>query len=107
MLKIVIDTNVIVAALLKPYSNPALIVSLIFQDLLTLCLSKGIFAEYQGVLKRAKFKQLDQSSLKKFWPRLKKKAHWITPTVSVEMLPGWADEYPLTLFSRLQMPVCR
>jgi putative PIN family toxin of toxin-antitoxin system len=86
MLKIVLDTNVIVSALLKSESNPALIVSLVFQDQLTLCLSKDIFVEYQGVLKRLKFKDLDQGSLKKLWTRLKNKALWVSPTVTLKMI---------------------
>jgi len=43
MLKVVVDTNVIVSALLKPESNPAIIVSLILHGRIKLCLSKAIY----------------------------------------------------------------
>jgi putative PIN family toxin of toxin-antitoxin system len=57
MLKITIDTNVIVSVLLKHDSNPAMIVALILQGQIRFCLSKEIFEEYQGVLKRPKFRK--------------------------------------------------
>ncbi|MBS3906904.1 MAG: PIN domain-containing protein, partial [Syntrophaceae bacterium] len=46
MLRIVVDTNVVVSALLKPQSNPALTLSLFIQGDCTVCLSKEIFTEY-------------------------------------------------------------
>lgn len=88
MLKIVADTNVIVSALLSPEGNPALILSLILGDSLILCLSKEIFAEYQGVLARPKFKDLDQANLKRLWVGLKKKALWVAPSVSLKQIPA-------------------
>jgi predicted nucleic acid-binding protein len=42
MLKLVIDTNVVISALLKQESNPALIMSLIPRGIRTLCLTEKI-----------------------------------------------------------------
>ncbi|MEW6381353.1 MAG: PIN domain-containing protein [bacterium] len=47
MLKIVVDTNGVVSAFLKPYSNPALILALIAQQEVNLCLSRNILTEYR------------------------------------------------------------
>ena len=60
MLKLVIDTNVVISALLKPESNLALIISLILRGDCKLCPTEEIFAEYEGVLGRDKFKNLDK-----------------------------------------------
>jgi len=45
--KVVLDTNVIVSAFLKPESNPVLILSLFSEDYLTICLSQEILVEYR------------------------------------------------------------
>lgn len=86
MLKVVVDTNVIVSALLKPYSNPALILSLITQKQLNLCLSAVIFNEYKEVLGYSKFKQLDQEKVKKLLAQLKKDAIMVAPMVSINII---------------------
>jgi uncharacterized protein len=54
-LKAVIDTNVLVSALLKDNSLPAFILALVRRGTITLCLSTEIFDEYKTVLKRDKF----------------------------------------------------
>ncbi len=59
MLRVVLDTNVLVSALLKPDSLPELVVSLILGKRVRLCLSHPIFTEYQEVLGRKKFQKLD------------------------------------------------
>jgi uncharacterized protein len=79
MLKIVVDTNVIVSALIKTQSNPALIVSLIFDTRVKFCLSDDIWDEYQGVLARPKFQALDRGAVARILTGLKKKALWVKP----------------------------
>ena len=51
----VIDTNVLVSALLKRNSVPDLIIGLVFNDLIVPVLNKDIEKEYQAVLSRGKF----------------------------------------------------
>ncbi|MBT3256329.1 MAG: putative toxin-antitoxin system toxin component, PIN family [Deltaproteobacteria bacterium] len=54
-MKVVLDTNIIVSAFLKPRSKPARILRLILQgDLFIIC-NEHILAEYLEVLKRPKF----------------------------------------------------
>lgn len=55
-MKVVLDTNVLVSALLKPYSKPATILSLILNHKLTICCDTRIMQEYREVLTRPKFK---------------------------------------------------
>lgn len=58
MLKVVIDTNVLVSALLKDNSPPAFILALLRKRKMSLCLSKAIFEEYRAVMNREKFQHI-------------------------------------------------
>jgi putative PIN family toxin of toxin-antitoxin system len=80
MIKLVLDTNVLVSALLKPHSPPALVVSLVLQGTCKLCLSDAIFTEYQGVLARDKFKQLKPANVNHLLSLLKQHALWVEPS---------------------------
>ena len=51
----VIDTNVLVSALLKEESNPRKIIDLVFQDKIISIITHEILSEYKEVLKRKKF----------------------------------------------------
>ena len=84
MLKLVIDTNVVISALLKPESNPALIMSLILRGDYRLCVTEKIYSEYEEVSARGKFKKLDQASVKEFLFRLKSRALWVVPKVTID-----------------------
>ena len=62
MLKIVLDTNVLVSGLLSPFNKPADILRLIVAGQLQLCVDARILAEYREVLYRPKF-QFDRSRI--------------------------------------------
>ena len=85
MLKIVIDTNVLVSALLKDRSLPAFILALIRRRQVVLCLSKEIFAEYEGVLNRDKF-GLIRKEVGQLLANLKKEALWFVPKERIDMI---------------------
>lgn len=55
-MKIVLDTNVLVAGLLSPFGPCAQIVRMVSSGELTLCLDARILSEYDEVLHRPKFK---------------------------------------------------
>ena len=54
-MKIVLDTNVLVSGLIKPYDTPARILGSILNQELTLVLDTRILSEYRVVLMRPKF----------------------------------------------------
>lgn len=54
-MKIVLDTNVLVSAFLKPRSKPARIMRLVLQGDIQIIVNEHILAEYLEVLKRPKF----------------------------------------------------
>jgi len=86
MLKVVIDTNVLVSALLKPDSVPELILSLILEGEIVLCLSEPIAAEYEEVLKREKFKKLNQRKVRELLSRLRSLAQWVAPKIHLQVI---------------------
>lgn len=88
MLRVVVDTNVLVSALLKPDSLPELILSLIMEGEIILCVSEPIFTEYEAVLAREKFKKLDQRKVKAFLSRLKSQALWASPKIRLQVAKG-------------------
>jgi len=55
-LKIVLDTNVLVAGLLSPFGPCGDIVRMVSSGTLTLCFDARILSEYSEVLKRPKFR---------------------------------------------------
>lgn len=56
MINIVLDTNVLVSGLLKPFSSSADILRLILNNKLKLYIDNRIMTEYRLVLKRKKFR---------------------------------------------------
>ena len=86
MFKLVVDTNIVVSALLKPDSLPDLIINMILNSTFTLCLSEDIFNEYQGVLGREKFKELNQEKTRRLLSKIKKNAKFVIPSVSVDAI---------------------
>ncbi len=55
-MRIVLDTNVLMAAFLRPHSTPAMILRLILQGEIELVTNAQILDEYEEVLLRPKFK---------------------------------------------------
>jgi len=55
-MKIVLDTNVLVSAILNPVGPPGDILNLIINDEIMICYDDRILNEYESVLKREKFK---------------------------------------------------
>ena len=55
MMNVVIDTNVLVSALLNANGLPAKIIRFVFERKIKLFCDKRILAEYQHVLRRDKF----------------------------------------------------
>ncbi|PKM42573.1 MAG: putative toxin-antitoxin system toxin component, PIN family [Firmicutes bacterium HGW-Firmicutes-8] len=55
MIKAVIDTNILVSALLSPSGNPAKVFDHVLNGNITVCFDSRIIAEYQDVLERPKY----------------------------------------------------
>ena len=58
-MKVVLNTNVLVSAFLKPHSKPARILRLVIQGEIRIIINEAILAEYQEVLTRPSFQLND------------------------------------------------
>jgi putative PIN family toxin of toxin-antitoxin system len=89
-MKVVIDTNVLVSALLKPHSKPAIILNLVISGKHIPCFDSRIFDEYERVLSRKKF-GFDASLVDLFLHYLEKAGIFVTPAHSIFSLPDPFD----------------
>lgn len=88
--RVVYDTNVIVSAALKPGSLPASLLSLAMARRVRLFVSLAILEEYEGVLKRPKFR-LDPKRVEAFLRDLRKAAIRVRPSRPVSEASDEAD----------------
>ncbi|MBF0466977.1 MAG: putative toxin-antitoxin system toxin component, PIN family [Nitrospirae bacterium] len=89
MLKVVIDTNILVSSFLKRPSLPDLIITMIQRRWLLLCLTSEIMAEYEGVLERDKFATLrnkHDKEIKDLFNSFHREALWVKPIIPVEII---------------------
>jgi putative PIN family toxin of toxin-antitoxin system len=59
MIRAVLDTNIIVSALLQPSGPPARIFLLAVSGPVQLCVSGNVYAEYEEVIRRPRFRRAD------------------------------------------------
>ena len=62
MIRIVLDTNVLISGMINPHGAPGRIVDLVREGIVELVVDDRILAEYSDVLNRPKFKSYFQSS---------------------------------------------
>lgn len=89
---VVIDTNVLVSALLSSHSDSAtvLVVSKFFSGEIKLLYSDEIFKEYDEVLRRKKF-NFSEETVNIFLDTIKKYGIHIEPKPTDEILPDMKD----------------
>jgi putative PIN family toxin of toxin-antitoxin system len=83
MIRVVIDTNILVSALLQPEGLPAAVWMLALSGNVQLCVSDAIFAEYDEVIRRPRFKR-PADVIEGALAEIRKLGHWVTPSVRVE-----------------------
>lgn len=83
MIRVVIDTNILVSALLKPGGIPGTIMVLALSRRVQLCVSADIFAEYDEVVRRSRF-NLPADTIEGVLRSIRRLGHWVKPTVHVE-----------------------
>lgn len=64
MTKVVLDTNVVVSAMLVRRGNEAQVLRLALSKMLLVCVTKEILSEYDEVLHRQKFRFLSENSIR-------------------------------------------
>ena len=89
-MKIVLDTNVLVAGLLSPFGTPAQVLQLILAGKVGLCVDARIITEYRDVLTRSKF-GFDADAVADLMEFLEQIAETVAPTPWGLELPDPAD----------------
>jgi putative PIN family toxin of toxin-antitoxin system len=84
MIRIVIDTNILVSALLQPESVPANVFMLALSGQVQLCLSDAVFAEYDEVIRRPHLKR-SPDVIEGTLQSIRKLGHWVKPAVRVHV----------------------
>jgi uncharacterized protein len=82
MIRVVLDTNIIVSALLQPSGTPAQVFVLTLGGALQLCVSGSIYAEYEEVLRRPRFQRREEI-ITKTLQTIREKGLWVRPTETV------------------------
>jgi putative PIN family toxin of toxin-antitoxin system len=99
MQKVVIDTNVLISALIQK-SFPHLIVQeLFFQDLFQVCVSKELMTEYYEVLNRPKFSKYPDffTKAEALLVEIESNAKCYVPTIKLELITDVDDNMILEL----------
>jgi putative PIN family toxin of toxin-antitoxin system len=83
MIRVVLDTNILISALLNPHGAPAQVLLLTVLDSNTqLCVSGDVFAEYEEVLRRPRFNRSD-GEIAIVLRTIREKGLWVKVTESV------------------------
>jgi len=89
--KVVVDTNVLVAGLLSPFGPPGEIVRMIASGTLRLCFDARILTEYADVLRRPKF-QFRPEQIQALMEQIRAEGHVVAGEPLPVKLPDPADE---------------
>ena len=83
MIRVVLDTNVVVSALLNPQGPPGqLFVKVLQEPDFDLCMSGDVFAEYDEVIHRPRF-QRSQSEIDDTLKAIRELGFWVKPIEKV------------------------
>lgn len=90
-MRIVLDTNVLVAGLLTPFGPPGEMVRLVSSGAVTLCLDARVLCEYAEVLRRPKF-GFEEDAVAALLDYIEYRGHMIASLPLPEALPDPDDE---------------
>lgn len=82
MIRVVLDTNIVVSALLQPLGPPAQVFLLAMGDTVQMCVSGSIFAEYEEVIRRPRLRRTEETILSAL-ETIRTKASWVKPSEPV------------------------
>jgi uncharacterized protein len=79
MIRVVLDTNIVVSALLQPLGSPAQVFLLAIGGSVQLCMSGNVYAEYEEVIPRPRLRR-DPDVIAAALQTIHEKAHWVKPS---------------------------
>jgi putative PIN family toxin of toxin-antitoxin system len=78
MIRVVLDTNVVLSSLLQPLGPPAKVLHLARRGLIRLCVSGPVYSEYEEVLQRPRFSGI-AASIDPMLQFLRERGLWVRP----------------------------
>jgi putative PIN family toxin of toxin-antitoxin system len=90
-LRIVLDTNVLISAAVKPLGRQALVINLVAFRAVELFVSEAVLAEYREVFSRPKFARLPAADVATLLTLIEAEATMVTPTIRLEISKHDAD----------------
>jgi uncharacterized protein len=91
MIRVVLDTNIIVSALLQPLGPSAQLFMLALGGAVQLCVSGRVYAEYEEVISRPRF-QRSEDVISSALLAIREQAFWVRPTEQVKVCPDPDDD---------------
>jgi len=92
MIRVVLDTNILIPALLSPQEQPAQVFLMTILDPdMQLCVSGNIFAEYEEVIRRPRFNRSD-SEIGTVLRTIRDGGVWVKPTERVRVCSDPDDD---------------
>jgi putative PIN family toxin of toxin-antitoxin system len=82
MIRVVLDTNIIVSALLQPLGPPAQVFQLALGGVLQVCVTGAIYTEYEEVIRRPRF-QRSEETISAALLAIREQGHWVRPSTTV------------------------
>jgi putative PIN family toxin of toxin-antitoxin system len=82
MIRVVLDTNIIVSALLQPLGPPAQVFVLATSGSIQMCMSGAVYAEYEEVISRPRFRR-SQDIIDGALLAVREKGFWVRPTETI------------------------
>lgn len=82
MIRVVLDTNIIVSALIQPLGPPAQILRLALGGSVELCVSGSVFAEYEEVIRRPRFRRAEVTIVSTL-QAIRERGLWVRPAHAV------------------------
>lgn len=84
MIRVVLDTNIIVSALLQPLGPPTEVFLMVLASKIQICLSGSIYAEYEEVIRRPRFRLAEETVVATL-ETIRARAYWVRPSEPVRV----------------------
>ena len=92
MIRAVLDTNVLISALLQPQGLPAeVLVMILARSVARLCVSGEVYAEYEEVIRRPRFKRTE-SEIANVLRAIRETGIWVKPSQRVQVCADPDDD---------------
>jgi putative PIN family toxin of toxin-antitoxin system len=92
MIRVVLDTNIVVSALLQPQSLPSRTFLIALAGTAAqLCISGDVYAEYEEVIRRPKFNR-SEASIEQTLRAIRQRGLWVRPSEKVRVCSDPEDD---------------